>query len=235
MIHQKGKNGHLFSQFWFEPLLLFAVLYLPGYISQTPEYNKGLFDSLFFNILYVVITIPQILFILYLLWKRGPEAWSRYGIKPLTAGDIPRALLILVTVYVVVAPLMVLMRQIAPGGAEALPVQPGWTVSRPAMLPVIFCTCLLTGYSEELYFRAYLLTILEDQGFRPALSITATVLLFGAGHFYQGFESFLGTVVIGILLALFFLKYRNLHRIGIAHGLYNFCVLLLSLFFPVGA
>jgi len=232
MIHPEEKNQHIFDRFWFEPLLLFAVLYLPGYLSQTSDYNRSLFDSLSFNLLYIIITLPQILLILYLIRKR--ETWypEQYGIRPLTLRDIGSAFLILLCIYIVIVPLMILLRQGSVSDTTLLQ-ESGWRISRPLMLPVILCTCMLTGYSEELFFRAYLLTVLERQGIRPLVTVCITVLLFSTGHLYQGFESFLGTAGIGFILAVFFLKYRNLHRIGIAHGLYNFFVLLLSLFFPV--
>lgn len=232
MIHQEGKKPHPFDHFWVEPLLLFAVLYLPGYLSQTSDFNRNLFDSLSFNLLYFTITLPQILLILYLIWRRDPGSMGRHGIKPPTGRDAVLALPILLAIYAAIFPLMILLRQV--GAENGTPLTaPGWIISNPLMLPVILCTCLLIGYSEELFFRVYLLTLFEDQGIRPLFSVAATVLLFGAGHIYQGLESFAGTTVIGIILALFFLKYRSLHRIGLAHGLYNFFVLLLSLFFPI--
>ncbi|MBN2050498.1 MAG: CPBP family intramembrane metalloprotease [Spirochaetales bacterium] len=234
MMYPRGEKTSFFDRFWLEPLLLFSILYLPGYLTQTPDYNRDLFDSVSFNLLYGIITLPQILFVIYLIYRREPGAFKEYGILPFRFRDTLSSTGILLCIYALMVPFFLILQLFLSPGEQAL-LQPGWQISRPALLPLILATCLLTGYSEELFFRAYLLTTLEKAGLPHSLSIFTSVLLFGLGHIYQGFLSFIGTSFIGIILTFFFIKQKNLHTIGIAHGLYNFSVLLLSLAYIPGS
>jgi membrane protease YdiL (CAAX protease family) len=87
---------------------------------------------------------------------------------------------------------------------------------------------MATGYSEELYYRSYLPVEFFRRGMPFAFAVFLPVLLFAAGHFYQGKAGFAVACLLGLYLTGVFRIARNLHVPAIAHGLYNFSVLLVS-------
>ena len=108
----------------------------------------------------------------------------------------------------------------------------GWQLTDAAVLPFVLITCLTTGYWEELFFRAYLDKQLRKIYFSPTGAAVTGTFLFAGGHLYQGVFPALGTALIGGILLFAFRRTGRLHAVAIAHGLYNFSVLGISLFFP---
>ncbi len=214
--------------------MVFAVYFLPGYLFQ-PQHPVGgdLFNSLSFNLAYIVQVMPQVLLLLYLI-LRGADSRAEsggkladFGLVRLSPASLVRAGLALVAIYLVLVPLLFGISRLdlpAP-----LVDRVHWRLTNLPLLPVVLVSCTVTGYSEELYFRAYLLTVLQDFGLGPRSAIAASTLLFALGHLYEGLEGLLGTAVIGLVLSLLFLRRRDLHSIALAHGMYNFSALLLSL------
>jgi membrane protease YdiL (CAAX protease family) len=88
-------------------------------------------------------------------------------------------------------------------------------------------SCLSTGYLEETYFRAYLLTRLEEAGVPFAMALILSGVLFSFCHVYEGPWGILNAALAGTLLCLVYRRYRSLHGIAWAHGLYNMLVYLL--------
>lgn len=212
-----------------EPLLLFLVIFFPGYVAQTSAaVDPSLFNSLEFNFFYLISAGPQLLLILYLILQDPRVPPLRYGLEAFRASTILKALggtgiilLALLPVYLLNA--LLLSAGILPE-FESL----NWQFSNYRLLPLVFLTCLCTGYLEEAYFRAYLLTKGEEWGLgRTTLLITVNIL-FASGHLYQGILGFLVTFLIGLILSQFFFKKRNLHFIAWSHGYYNFLVLMLT-------
>lgn len=208
------------------------MFFLPGYLSQGMEVDPGMFNSLRFNILYIVTGLPQIFLLLYIicLGKRGDfsrgELLTRYGfVRP----DIS----LLWKVAVVFAGIIVLalfasLVQYFPGQSNVERFQPvPWRIDNPAVLPLVFITSLVTGYREELFFRSYLITRFGDIGVKQVTAILLAALLFASGHLYQGISALLGTFSIGCFLGILYVRFRNIHMLAIGHALYNFFSLIL--------
>jgi len=180
----------------------------------------------------MVQVVPQVLLLLYLILRNvgdsRSESLADYGLVRLSFASLVRALIAFAAIYLALVPLLFGMSRLAAYLPPFLVDQVHWRLTNTSLLPVVFLTCTLTGYSEELYFRAYLLTVLQGFGLSPGLAIAASTLLFALGHLYEGLAGFLGTMVIGIILSLLYLRRRDLHSIALAHGLYNFTALLLS-------
>ncbi len=220
-----------------EPLLLFSAFFLPGYLTQGGNIDRGLFDSVLFNLVYLVTAVSEAGIMLYLIANRGARAegcsdcgiFREYGLSPLRGIDILRAILILAGILLLVFLFSTALR-IIPGNPE-FPLNDfaGFTLTKRALIPLVFLTCIATGYREELFFRAYLGTHLEIQGMKPLWVLSSASILFGLGHVYEGVFGFLATTALGFYFGFAFLKRRNIHEIAIAHGLYNFLVLLASL------
>jgi uncharacterized protein len=212
---------------WLEPFLLFSVLFLPGFILQSSGMEGDLFDSVAFNFTTLVISLPHIGLILYMIWQK-PRGASHFGLHALTLPRIGQGILAFLGVYILLIPLSILLSVLSGTSIEGLnPVH--WRVSNPLLLPLIFITCLTTGYREEIFFRSYLLTIFEDAGTPPWIAAILSSLLFSGGHLYQGVPGFLVALVLGLYFSWWYFRKRDLHTIALAHGFYNFFTLLLTM------
>lgn len=225
-----------------EPLLVFLVFYLPGYLSQSTPISGRIFNSLSFNLTYLVEVLPRIALLFYLIVLRTQFTGSRdserftlrdYGVVPLRLADLGWMLLAFGAIEIVILPASIVGSAVgdAFGVARGSIFAPGvhWRLTNPAMLPVVFVTTMTVGYSEELFFRSYLLTRLRELGIGVTAAVAVSTVLFALGHIYEGLPGLIGTAAIGVILSALFLWKRNLHIIAIAHGLYNFVTLLATL------
>lgn len=220
-----------------ELCLLFAVFFLPGYLSQSSVVDGALFSSPRFNVVYILSGLPQIALLLYILLIRG-RAWpafpylTRFGIKPFRFPDVAKALLIYLGIFGVYIVFLLVSLAVGAGNGSVLVNNIDWRLDTMALLPLVFLTMLTTGYREEIFFRSYLITRLEELGFPGWSAGILGSALFAAGHMYQGVAAFVGTFLIGVFLSAVFLRVRNLHALAIAHGLYNFTTILLISLLP---
>lgn len=83
---------------------------------------------------------------------------------------------------------------------------------------VVAATMLLVGFYEELLARGLLLQRAQVllKGFWPPLLFAA--LLFGLGHFYQGWAGVAQTALIGLVFGYFVLRWNSLWPSIIAHA-----------------
>lgn len=210
-----------------EPIILFMVFFLPGFISQTQVVDGSVFNSVWFNFIYIITVIPQILLILYLIEKKPKDRIPLYGISKIKKIDLLYSLLYFAGIMIIIIGTGIISAIITDFGYSSYTELPLWKFDNKRLIPLIFLTCIATGYSEELFFRSYLLTEFHLPG-KEIYAVTGSSLLFALGHIYQGLPGFLGTFAIGIFLASIFVRKRRLHTIAIAHGLYNFTVLMIS-------
>lgn len=218
-----------------EPILLFMVFFLPGFLMQNREIDSEIFNSVFFNVYYLVSVVPQIFLLLYLISLKGPGSFNKYGISEFSLKDIPVSVMYAagaLVLSVLVTALFSLAALLIPAiSAESVMPAVDWTISNPAILPLVFITTLAIGYSEELFFRSYLLTEFINEGDSGVLvPVIAVSVLFASGHLYQGPGGFAASLTIGIFFSFLFLKNRKVHTISIGHALYNFSTLVISIF-----
>ena len=76
----------------------------------------------------------------------------------------------------------------------------------------------ISGVSEELAFRGYLLRQFSAWTGSTNLGIVLQALLFGLGHFYLGFRQVVLITVSGALLGIFAVRLRNLRPIMVTHA-----------------
>jgi len=98
------------------------------------------------------------------------------------------------------------------------------------MLPCILLLCLCTGYSEELFFRVYLIQRFSDAGLSSIWACAAAALIFGGAHSAQGAHGIIATSAIGFWLCYCWIKQRNYHALALGHALYDFIAILLALY-----
>ena len=212
-----------------EALILYFVLFFPG-AQASPWLAQGVeavqvipFSSAALLARTLTYSLPAIALILYLISRSAPQ-------RALQPADIRRA---------------------APGKKDMLPFAIGlpgliiiglfiaFLVSRFAGLTtppviegphtfigwtVVILACLGTGYLEEIYFRYYLLTKLENIIPQAAVRVFFSTALFAIAHIHYGPWGLLNAAIAGIFLSALFLRYRSLHGIALAHAGYNMFV-----------
>ncbi|WP_020611558.1 CPBP family intramembrane glutamic endopeptidase [Sediminispirochaeta bajacaliforniensis] len=209
-----------------EPILLFFVLFFPGYLSGTDSGQKIDFANLGFLFRYAAVALPQILLLLFMISKKGPGWPERYGITRIKRRDIPGALLLLPLLLAI----SFLIALLFPFG-----LQESWGMEKRTLLLPAIVAMVITGYREELFFRAYLLrelsTFLGGEEQRPGWrEVTTSSLLFAAGHLYQGWGGALTTLLIAMVLGFRYSRKKSLHEVAIAHSLYNSVALIMISF-----
>jgi membrane protease YdiL (CAAX protease family) len=89
-------------------------------------------------------------------------------------------------------------------------------------------TALTAGITEELIFRGYLQTRLELLTKSPYAAIFISSVIFGLAHFSYGtIRNMIGPFIIGLGLATYYWKYRNIKVTMVFHFLWDLAGLLL--------
>jgi membrane protease YdiL (CAAX protease family) len=83
--------------------------------------------------------------------------------------------------------------------------------------PALVLAAFGNGVTEEVVVVGYLLTRLDQIGWRVGAAVATSALLRGTYHLYQGFGAFLGNAIMGVVFALFFLRFRRLWPLIVAH------------------
>lgn len=86
-------------------------------------------------------------------------------------------------------------------------------------VPVLILAAAQNALLEEVVGVGYLLTRLRELRWSAAAAVGVHALLRGSYHLYQGFGGFLGNAVMGVVFALFFLRFRRVVPLVVAHTL----------------
>ena len=70
---------------------------------------------------------------------------------------------------------------------------------------------------EEVVVVGYLMTRLQQVGWRTPLVVAGSALLRGSYHLYQGFGAFVGNAVMGVVFSLVYLRWRRVGPLVVAH------------------
>ncbi len=85
-------------------------------------------------------------------------------------------------------------------------------------LPVLVLSAIQNAVLEEIVVVGYLVTRLRQFGWQVPAVVACSALLRGSYHLYQGFGGFVGNAIMGVIFALFFLRYRRIAPLIIAHA-----------------
>lgn len=204
---------------FFEPIILYFVLFFSGQaVNGGAEISFSFSRELSLIFLY---NVPSIALIWYLLMKNGGLKWS--ALRP-GKGDVFSAAWA--------------FPGLALSGFTIALVSPHFTgiPQAPQIIPpsgflpwlLLSFSCISTGYLEEGFFRFYLLSKRQEMGMSDTKAAIISTLMFSLCHIYEGPWGFLNAAISGLLLAYIFLRYRSLHGIALAHGLYNILAYVLS-------
>ncbi len=106
------------------------------------------------------------------------------------------------------AKLLGLNAQIIPAALNQL----WWTV------PVLVLSAIENAVLEEVIVVGYLITRLRSTGLRLAWIVACSAALRGSYHLYQGFGAFVGNAIMGVIFALFFLRFKRVLPLIVAHS-----------------
>ena len=95
---------------------------------------------------------------------------------------------------------------------EALPML-CWTV------PVLLLSALHNAFVEEVLVVGYLVNRLDELSWRVPATVAVSALLRGSYHLYQGFGGFTGNILMGAVFAVFFIRFKRLTPLILAHAI----------------
>ncbi len=210
-----------------EIAIIFSVFFLPGYIFQSgPSIVQSQeFHGMMLN--YIMIALPHILLLIYILLIGGQPSLTEFGIcKP--DKKLLYALPVYMGAFAVVTPLLFALTLLPESVKNQITAQPSWIIRNPAQLPLTALFCLVVGYREELFFRAYLLTRFGEFHINKHLAAIISSLIFASAHLYENVFGMLTAFVIGLFFSYVFYEWRNLHIIALAHSAYNFTLFIVN-------
>ena len=216
-----------------EIVLIFLTFYFPGIVWQTGFTGKELPELNIYFLQYITIAIPQVLLLLYIIKIQKNLKFKDFGIRMIKINDVLKSLLVYSGIYLTIIPIIILFIVLPETGQKIFEAGYRWHLQKFSQIPLAILFCITTGYSEEIFFRSYLLTRLKQLGSSPAVAITVSSLLFAMGHLYQGYTGYIVAALQGVYFSIIFLKKKNIHLTALAHSLYNFTVLFSSLFIKI--
>jgi uncharacterized protein len=86
-------------------------------------------------------------------------------------------------------------------------------------IPVLILSAIENAVLEEVIVVGYLVTRLRSFGWKLPWVIAASAVLRGSYHLYQGFGAFVGNAVMGVVFALFFVRFKRVTPLIVAHTL----------------
>jgi membrane protease YdiL (CAAX protease family) len=230
-----------------EMILLFLTFYLPGMLFQAQGLQLAQDSPGRYMMEAVLAAAAQLALFLYLLWLRRANRrsdsrpsetqpfsvegspWARFGLGRLRYADLLQGAFVFVGASALLLAANFLLSLLPAEGRELLSEGFRFRLKDWRLVPLALLFGVVTGYREELYFRGYLITRLMEFNLPSAAAAAASCLLFALGHLYQGTAGFVTALLLGALFGVLFIRRPNLHRLAIAHGLYNTMVLVASL------
>jgi uncharacterized protein len=212
-----------------EMVLVFAAFYLSGYVGQGAAASGGLSDTRGAMLSLVIYGAPQVFLLLYIMVVQRDPPLEGFGVVPLARKDLLRVPAVFLGAFAVLLPLLA-AAALVPSAHDLLSRGYRWRLASAKMLPLAFVFAIVGGYREELFFRSYLITRMGQAGLPAAWAAASASALFSLGHWYEGPMGIAFAALLGVYFSVVFLRTRSLHVVAIAHGLYNFAVLTVSLF-----
>ena len=96
---------------------------------------------------------------------------------------------------------------------------------------LLIFTTLTAGIVEELLFRGYLLSRLQLFFKNSYVPVIISSVVFGLFHIgYGTVLNVIGPILLGVLFALYYNRYKNIVPVIIAHFLYDLVLILISVY-----
>jgi len=153
---------------------------------------------------------------LYLLWRAGISLSERLGLNRRRLGWDAGAGFVLAAVIGIPGLGLYLLAQRL---NLSLTVDASTLTDTWWRVPVTVLIAIENGFLEEVLVVGYLITRLQQLRLRSWAAVGGSALLRGSYHLYQGFGGFLGNVVMGVVFGAFFLRFKRLWPLIVAHTL----------------
>lgn len=85
--------------------------------------------------------------------------------------------------------------------------------------PALVLSAFENGALEEIIWIGYLLTRFRQIGWSMERAILVSALIRGFYHAYQGYGGLIGNMAMGVIYSLYFVRYRRVMPLIIAHGI----------------
>lgn len=153
---------------------------------------------------------------LYLLWRAGVNISQRLGLDLRRPGwDIGTGLTLAAVIGIPGLGLYLVAQHLGVNlTVQATSLTDAWW-----RLPVTILLAFQNGFLEEVLVVGYLITRLQQLRWPTWWVLAASAVLRGSYHLYQGFGGFLGNAVMGLVFGAFFLRFRRVGPLIIAHSL----------------
>ena len=182
--------------------------------TLNPSRDERPWLDLIYQVMSIGFALVPVALALYLLSAPGVSALRRIGLdaaRPLRDLGTGTALAALIGIpglglYVVVRELG-LSVSIHPAGLD-----PHWWA-----VPVLVASALQNALLEEVVAVGYLVERLRDLRWSTPALLVASAFLRGAYHLYQGPGMAAGNVVMGLIFTGFYLRYRRVMPLVVAH------------------
>jgi membrane protease YdiL (CAAX protease family) len=179
--------------------------------TLNPSQSPRPYLDLTYQLLGIFFALMPVLLALYLLDRKCAELGLGFkpgfdlgwGVGLAAAIGIPGLLL------VYAAAKLGLNAQIIPAALQPL----WWAV------PVLILAAIQNAVLEEVIVVGYLITRLRSFGLRVWQMVMISAVLRGSYHLYQGFGAFVGNALMGVVFALFFIRFKRVLPLIIAHSL----------------
>jgi membrane protease YdiL (CAAX protease family) len=208
---------------YIEAVILYVVLFFSGSVASTAA-STG--ETAGFSITaelakIFIYSIPSLTLIWYLLLKAKPlKNWEIVpGKKDLTCCIITLSGLLIIGLAIAFV-----SSYMSGPSAQVLLYSP----STPAGWIVLCFSLIIAAYTEESFFRFYLLSRKDELKMSAAQALMFSVLLFSICHIYEGPWGFLNAALSGTFLCFIFLRYKSIHGISVAHGFYNIAIYIIN-------
>jgi membrane protease YdiL (CAAX protease family) len=200
----------------FAPLVVLLLLRAAASTSAERSTALTVGEAAFATVFIMVLGWLPILVLAPLLRRNG-EGPATIGLHRPTTRDAGAALLLVVASFAVVYALAPVFSGLGRTEVQFLsPDLPVWFLSIQALL--LACTA---GVTEEVLFRGYAQTRLEQLGLPGPLVVLLPTTLWSVLHAYQGLAAVPIVLGLGLLWSVYFHRTRRLWPLVIAHILYD--------------
>lgn len=180
--------------------------------TLNPSQSPRPYLDLTYQLLGIFFALIPVLLALYLLGRqrvelgldlRHPRSDLGWGALLAAAVGIPGLGLVFAAAQ------LGLNAQIIPAALQSV----WWAV------PVLIFSAVQNAVLEEVIVVGYLITRLRQFGVNVWLMVALSAVLRGSYHLYQGFGAFVGNAVMGVVFALFYLRFKRVMPLIVAHTL----------------
>jgi membrane protease YdiL (CAAX protease family) len=202
-------------------LQLIASLTAPKALSQQKALLVGSLApgrpwiDLAFQLFNIAVTVAPVALVAYLLARSG-ESLATLGVDGRRPGqDVARGAVL----AALIGGAGLALYLAAYHAGASLTVVPARLPAVWWRIPVLILAAAQNGVLEEILVAGYLLHRLSQLGWGPYRALTASALLRGSYHLYQGFGGFAGNVAMGLLFGRLYQRWGRAAPLVVAHTL----------------